>query len=86
MAPDTNPAELGRMTVPPLFGWEGIVTVLVVVIALAVLFAVAASAGRGSSQRSEWQAWLDARSSRPGAPPAGPGDRSAVREVTDGGS
>ena len=81
----TNPADLGRMTVPPLFGWQALVTVLVVLIVLAALFVLIASAATGRSERSEWQAWLDARSIRRGRS-ADPRDRSAVREVTDAGS
>jgi hypothetical protein len=53
------------MTVPPLFGWETIVAVLVLLIVVAVVFFVASAAGRAPSGRSEFQAWLDARSTRP---------------------
>ena len=52
------------MTVPPLFGWGEIVTILVLLVAVAVVFFVIASAGAPVSGRSEWQASLDARSSR----------------------
>jgi hypothetical protein len=50
------------MTVPPLFGWQEIITVLLVLIAAAVAFLVIAAAGAAASGRSEWQAWLDGRS------------------------
>jgi hypothetical protein len=50
------------MTVPPLFGWETIVAVLVLLIVVAVAFFVASAAGRAPSGQSEFQAWLDARS------------------------
>lgn len=52
------------MTVPPLFGWEVILTVLVLLVALAVAFFLASAAGTAADDRSDWQAWLDARSSR----------------------
>ena len=50
------------MTVPPLFGWEFIVVVLLVLVALAVAFFVLSAAGRNVSEQAELQAWLDARS------------------------
>jgi uncharacterized membrane protein YkvI len=62
MAPATTPPPLGNMTVPPLFGWEFIVVVLLVLVVLAVAFVVLAAAGRNVSERAELQAWLDARS------------------------
>jgi hypothetical protein len=52
------------MTVPPLFGWETIVAVLLLLIVVAVAFFVASAAGRAPSGRSEFEAWLDARSAR----------------------
>jgi hypothetical protein len=61
------------MTVPPLFGWETIVAVLVLLIVVAVAFFVASAAGRAPSGQSEFQAWLEARSA--GYP--GPGDEPA---------
>jgi hypothetical protein len=61
------------MTVPPLFGWEVILIALVVLVAVAVAFLVIASARASTSERSEWQAWLDARS----------GDQRASRRVLD---
>jgi hypothetical protein len=52
------------MTVPPLFGWEVIFTVLVLLVALAVAFFLASATGTGQDDRSDWQDYLDARSSR----------------------
>ena len=52
----------GAMTVPFLFGWEHVMTALLLVIALAVVFFVLAAAGRNVSEQAEFQAWLDARS------------------------
>jgi hypothetical protein len=52
------------MTVPPLFGWEVILTVLVVLIGIAVAFFLASAAGTAPDEQSEWQSWLDARSRR----------------------
>jgi hypothetical protein len=62
MAPVTPPRLPGSMTVPPLFGWENIFIVLVLLIAVAVAFFVASAVGTGSDGKSEWQASLDARS------------------------
>lgn len=64
MAPETTPPPPGSMTVPLLFGWGEIVTVLVLLIVVAVAYFVVAAAGAASGARSEWEAWLDARSSR----------------------
>jgi len=50
------------MTVSFLFGWQHILTGLLVLIVLAVLFFAVLAAGRGS--RSDWQAGLQARSRR----------------------
>jgi hypothetical protein len=76
MAPATTPPLPGSMTVPPLFGWEFIVVVLLLLVAFAVLFFVLSAAGRNVSERAEWQAWLDARSHE-GAEPAMDGERRA---------
>ncbi|MET0764738.1 MAG: hypothetical protein ABWY29_07715 [Blastococcus sp.] len=63
MAPATTPPLPGSMTVPPLFGWEVIVVVLLLFVALAVTFFVLSATGRNTSERRELQAWLDARRS-----------------------
>jgi hypothetical protein len=52
------------MTVPPLFGWEAIVAVLVLLLAVAVAFFVLSATGHAPSGQTEFQAWLEARSSR----------------------
>jgi hypothetical protein len=64
------------MTVPLLFGWEGILTVVALLVALAVAFFVVSAAGTARSGRSEWQASLDARSRRPPDPATDGDDRS----------
>jgi hypothetical protein len=64
MAPAPTPPAPGSMTVPPLFGWGEILTVLVLLLVLVVVFLVVTAAAPASSRRSEWAAWLDARSSR----------------------
>ncbi|WP_116451614.1 hypothetical protein [Blastococcus litoris] len=62
MAPvPTSPAP-GSMTVPPLFGWETILVVLVAVVLVAVAFLLLGAARASGSERSEFQAWLDGRS------------------------
>ncbi len=68
------------MTVSVLFGWGSILTGLVLLVALAVIFLLVLSAGRGG--RTEWQAFLDARSH--GGPDLGPTDEDAGREVPSG--
>jgi hypothetical protein len=62
MAPVTNPPLPGSMTVPPWFGWENIMAVLVLLVVVGVAFFVVSSVGEDANGRSEWQAWLDARS------------------------
>ncbi|MFL5515953.1 MAG: hypothetical protein ACJ8DJ_07340 [Gemmatimonadales bacterium] len=48
------------MTVSFLFGWQHILIGLVLLIVLAAIFLVVLAAGPG--RRSDWQAFLDARS------------------------
>ena len=56
------------MTVSFLFGWQHILTGLVLLIVLAAIFLLVLAAGRGG--RSEWHAFLEARSARgPDLPP-----------------
>jgi len=50
------------MTVSFLFGWQHILTGLLLLLVLAVLFFAVLAAGRGS--RADWQAGLQARSRR----------------------
>lgn len=57
------------MTVFPAFGWQLLLTFLGLSVAVAVLFFVLTAAGRAEDRRSEWQAWLDDRSSRRRYPP-----------------
>ena len=76
MAPVTTPPMPGSMTVPLLFGWEAILTVGALLVALAVAFFVVSAAGTAKGGRSEWQASLDARSRRPRGPAADGDDRS----------
>jgi hypothetical protein len=52
------------MTVPMLAGWEHLATVVTVVLVCALLVAGLLAAGVAGTGRAEWQAWLDARSSR----------------------
>lgn len=79
MAPDPtslDPLDPGSMTVPPLFGWEHIVAVLALMAVIGAAFLLH-SVARGASQgRSDWQSWLDARSSRAPSPEAAQ-DRAA---------
>jgi hypothetical protein len=61
------------MTVPPLFGWEHILLVVVLSVVVAALVFLALAAGRAPSGRTEWQAYLRERSAvrRDGAGGAG---------------
>ncbi|WP_346618437.1 hypothetical protein [Blastococcus montanus] len=81
MATDPAPALPGNLTVPPLAGWEDLLTAVLLVVAVAVAFVVVLAAGAAVSGRSEWQAWLDARSRRSPQPSPwrtpGPGLRSS---------
>jgi hypothetical protein len=54
MAPATTPPAPGSMTVPPLFGWEVILTGLLLLIAVVVVVLVTTAARAGTSGRSEW--------------------------------
>jgi hypothetical protein len=50
------------LTVPPLFGWEHILTGLTVLVVVAVVFLLVAASGMAENERSDWRAGLDARS------------------------
>jgi hypothetical protein len=54
------------MTVPPLFGWEGLLVLLLLVVVVAVAFFVITAAGPATSERQDWQRFLDGRSRGPG--------------------
>jgi hypothetical protein len=73
MAPATTPPPPGSMTVPPLFGWEGILTVVAILLIVAVGYLVILASRTSKDSRSEWQAFLDARSSRPATDLGSPG-------------
>ena len=70
----------GSMTVPPWFGWEAVLVVLVLLVAVAVAFFVVSAAGADVDGRSEWQAELDARSRWRADAAAGPGSGGDLRE------
>jgi hypothetical protein len=75
----------GAMTVPFLFGWEHVMTAVLLVIALAAVFFVLAAAGRNVSEQAEFQAWLDARShGRPDAVTSGVAGPADGRQPTEG--
>ncbi len=83
----STPGAPGSLTAPLLSGWESIGVLLAVVVLggvlLGVLVVLVGAARTGASGRSEWQAYLVARSAArlartaPGAaegdPPADPG-------------
>jgi hypothetical protein len=74
MAPDPSRPLPGSMTVPPWFGWQAILLVLVLLVVVAGAFFVASATGTDVDGRSEWQAGLDARSHHRRAAVAGPGE------------
>ncbi len=59
-----TPLPPGSMTVPPTFGWEQIAGVLVILTVVAVAFLLLGAGLASLNRRSEWQAYLGARSSR----------------------
>jgi hypothetical protein len=68
MAPDPTSLDQldpGSMTVPPLFGWEHIVAVLALMALVGAAFLLHSTVRGSVHGRSDWQSWLDARSSRP---------------------
>lgn len=73
------------MTVSFLFGWQHLLTGLVLLVVLAALFLLVLAAGRG--RRSEWQALLDARSLGPAdvAPDRDDGTAAPADGVSRGG-
>lgn len=70
MEPDPSLLDPGRMTVPPLFGWEHIVLVLALVAVVGVAFLLHSVVRGPVHERANWQSWLAARSERPGVPAA----------------
>jgi hypothetical protein len=68
MEPDSSLLDPGRMTVPPLFGWEHIVLVLALMAVVGLAFLLHSVARGSVHERADWQSWLEARSSRPSAP------------------
>jgi hypothetical protein len=64
MTPDATLPDFGRMTVPPLFGWQDILVGVVVVLLVGMVAFVLLATGRADSSRSEWEAWLATRSPR----------------------
>ncbi len=61
--PATPPAP-GDLTVPLLSGWQGLAAGVLLLAVAAVAVLALATARTGTSERSDWQAWLAARPSR----------------------
>ena len=61
MTPSPPP---GSLTVPPLFGWEHVLTVVVLVALAGVVGLVVLAAGRSAGRRDDWQSLLECRSAR----------------------
>lgn len=63
MAAPTNPPLPGSMTVPVWYGWQAILALLLLAAFAAVIFFFLITAsGSDSNGRSEWRAFLAARS------------------------
>jgi hypothetical protein len=62
MAAPTNPPLPGSMTVPIWYGWEAILALLLLAALGAVVFFLVTASGTDRNERSEWQAFLAARS------------------------
>jgi uncharacterized membrane protein len=74
MASVPTPPAPGSMTVSMMFGWQTIATVVTLLVVVAVVFLLIGSVSRSATGRSEWQAWLDARSGRHDDPATDPQD------------
>ena len=61
MTPDATPAP-GSLTVPPLFGWEGIVVLLVVALVIGVGYLVVSALSASRRPSADWDEWLQGRS------------------------
>jgi len=72
------------MTVSFLFGWQHILTGLVLLIVVAVLFLLVLGSGVGRSGRAEWRAELDARSRGHRNPAGEPYDDGAADAMRAG--
>ena len=62
MAAPINPPLPGSMTVPIWYGWQAILALLLLAAVGAVVFFLVTAAGSNPNQRSEWRAFLAARS------------------------
>lgn len=62
MAAPTTPPLPGSMTVPLWYGWEAILGLLLLAVLGAVVFFLVSASGSAPDERSEWQAFLAARS------------------------
>ena len=61
MTPAATP-EPGSLTVPPLFGWEGIVVLLVVALVIGVGYLVISALSASRRPSADWDEWLQGRS------------------------
>jgi hypothetical protein len=74
MAAPTTPPLPGALTVPVWYGWQAVLALLLLAALGAVAFFLITAAGSARSQRSEWQAFLTARSNAPHEDDADPSD------------
>ena len=61
MTPDATP-EPGSLTVPPLFGWEGIAVLLVAAVVIGVGYLVLSALSASRHTSADWDEWLQVRS------------------------
>ena len=90
MNPDATPAP-GSLTVPPLFGWQGIVVLLVAAVVIGVGYLVLSALSASRRPSADWDEWLQGRSRdrhdaadgsdvpRPAAAPIRSGGRPGAR-------
>jgi len=61
MTPDATP-EPGSLTVPPLFGWEGIAVLLAAAVVIGVGYLVLSALSASRHTSTDWDEWLQVRS------------------------
>jgi hypothetical protein len=85
MSPAPSAPLPGSMTVPPWYGWEALLVPLAVVLVVAAVALLLGSSRAGAERRTEWEAWLGARSRRAGldVPEPGPAGTPAAEGASE---
>lgn len=86
MTSDATPVP-GNLTVPPLFGWQGIVVLLVAAIVIGVGYLLLSALSASRRPSDDWDALLQGRSrnrhedaAEPSGPQASPSSTGPARE------